>query len=192
MLTEEERRERKRESSRRYWKEHPLTDEQRERKNARAREKRRQKKLGVDTINGTARHPYIDVKIVSKSETKKRQERRKKAITEIEEARAMGISYGKYRMLKEHGKLPRYIPIAEKQKPKKLGVYVPAERGLKEFNESRERMFEVAAGRIMEERRQKRARVKAVDATANNYMERMKRQKEAVEHATAGSNQRNS
>lgn len=78
MLTEEESRERKREYSRRYWKEHPLTDEQRERKNARAREKRRQKKLGVDTINGTARHPYIDVKIVSKSETKKGRSEGKK------------------------------------------------------------------------------------------------------------------
>lgn len=103
-----------------------------------------------DKINGTARHPKTDTKKASKMSLKRKQEKRDKEITELDGARALGISYGKYRMLKEQGKLPAYIPLPEKRKPKKLGVYVPAKRGHDEFKEAREKMFKVAAGRIME------------------------------------------
>ena len=183
MTDIEERRAKQRERNRRWREKHPITDEER----AWRREycqKRYEKERSC-----SARHSIDAPKRKTTSQRKNEKEQRKR---EDAEAKAMGISYGKYQMLKEQGKLPRYIPIPEKKKPKKIGVYIPAERGLKEFNESRERMFEVAAGRIMEERRQKRARVKAMDSTANNYMKRMKRQKEAVERAAAGSDQCNS
>lgn len=183
MTDIEERRAKQRERNRRWRERHPITDEERAKR--RAYYKERNQKHEKER-NCSARHSIDAPKRKTNVQRKKEKDQRKR---EDAEAKAMGISYGKYQMLKEQGKLPRYIPIPEKKKPKKLGVYIPAERGLKEFNESRERTFEVAAGRIMEERRQKRARIKAMDSTANNYTERMKRQKEAVERATAGSNQ---
>lgn len=153
---------------------------------------KKQRMYRGDKINGTARHPGTDTKKVSIKHIKEKEDRREKEVLEIEEARAMGISYGKYRMLKECGKLPRYIPIAERRKPEKRGVYVPAKRGLTEFNEARERMFTVAASKFEEEKRERIKRSRFVDSAASNYMDRMRNQKEVVERAAARSNQCNS
>ena len=186
MTDIEERRAKQRERNRRWRERHPITEEERAKRRVYYKKHYAKDKKKEKEKISTARHSIDATKKKTRKQRDQEIEQRKR---EDAEAKAMCISYGKYQVLKQQGKLPRYIPIPIKSRPKKLGVYVPAERGLTEFNESRERMFVVAAGRIMEERRQKRARVKAVDATANNYMERMKRQKEAVERATAGSNQ---
>lgn len=181
----EEQRAKKREYSKKYRKEHPLSEEKKAEKRRKAKEYYAQKKRHAST--GVARHPSADAKRKrEKKETPDDTISRKN-----EQARALGISYGKYQMLKQQGRLPEHISITEKPKTEKLGVYIPPERGLGEFNAVRERMFAVATAKILEEKRMKRILIANGDRQANEYMERMKRQKEVMERAGIRTDQNN-
>lgn len=189
-MTDEERRAKQREAYKRWREKHPRSDEER----ARSRELYRLKKEmeaaeAEEFRKSTARHKEADPpKKKPKTQKEIRQEKERR-LMEDEEARALGLSYGKYQSLKHLGKLPENIPLPEKKKVEKLGVYVPPEKGLGEFNATREAAFAVAAARINEERRLKRQRAAYCDAVSGGYLERMRIQKEVVERARSGTNQ---
>lgn len=192
-MTDEERKAKRREAYRRWREKHPATEEERARRRKLYRQKKEIEAAEREELKkSTARHKTADPpkrKTKTQKEIRQEMERRSR---EDAEARALGLSYGKYQSLKHLGKLPENIPLPEKKKIEKLGVYIPPERGLGEFNASREAAFSVAAARIAEERRLKRKRSAYCDAASGGYLERMKKQKEAVESATAGSNHSNS
>ena len=186
MSTEELKEKRK--TAYRKWREsHPITDEERAKRRERYRKKKEkeqaEKGREIQISKSTARQ-RIDAPKRSMKTKKQIEAERQRRIKEDAEAKALGLSYGKYQSLKHAGKLPKQIPIPEKVKPKKLGIYVPPESGLGEFNISRVNSFAVAAARIAEEKRLKRKRAAYCDKASSGYLARMKQQREAVKMAT--------
>lgn len=178
----------KRKTAYRKWREtHPITDEERAKRRERYRQKKEkeqaEKEREIHIARRTARQRTDAPKKKPKNKKQIEAERNRRA-REDAEARALGLSYGKYQMLKHAGKLPEHIEIPERIKPKKLGIYVPPENGLGEFNISRVNSFAVAAARIAEEKRLKRKRAAYCDKASSGYLARMKQQREAVKMAT--------
>ncbi len=174
-MTDEEKKERQRESCKKRYAN--LTPEQKEERRIR----QKQNRLKRETARLNPKSKNKEGKGTAKKETPKA--RRERYTRENAEAKALGVSYGKYQMLKSQGKLPEHIEIPENIRPQKLGVYEPAPKGFKEFNEFKERQVAMVAAEITEERRKTRAIVRGGDRAVNGYMERMKKQREAVERA---------
>ena len=124
---------------------------------------------------GTVNKSVIDEDLKSKKENKKQQ--RERFVREDKEAKLLGISYGRYQILKMRGTLPP-IPDHELPKPTKY-LQEPQSKKRKAFNEFREEQMKLVAGTLATEKKERERIWNLGDQAAKRYKKITERQKEA-------------
>lgn len=109
------------------------------------------------------------------------KERRERYERENAEMRALGITYGKYQLLKSQGRLPKDIKVEPKPEHEKI----PKQNGEKkkdcDYDTFRMHQLAIMAARAAEEARQKKEILQKSNSAVDRYMAAQKRYKELTQ-----------
>ena len=159
-----------------------LPEEQKEYLRAKARASYYRRRYGIITeeekfqMPKKVRLPY-GLKKTKAEKKESDQKKKKRYILENAEAKALGLTYGKYRVLKDAGKLPESIDLGEyKPKGKQLKNRSVIEANFRKANEEAMKMAEVKA---LEASYETKAIVEKGDEVSKRYRRIYERQKAA-------------
>lgn len=109
------------------------------------------------------------------------KERRERYERENAEMRALGITYGKYQLLKSQGRLPKDIKVEPKPERGKILSQVDEKRTWSDYDSFRVNQLAFMAAKASEEAKQKKEILQKGNSAVDRYMAAQKRYKEMTQ-----------